>query len=206
MLLIKTAANPIVVEDGGYDIISVDSRQGGFIAGRHLRSISQGPACFVGVIDHRTGDLDATSSERLEGFKLGWEDDINNDHIVPCRYYTMESAAETVPQIMNLTPRPHAIFCASDEIAVGITMGALGAGLKAGRDYMLVGFDGQERAMQMGGGPVTTIAAPWREITETAVELLTQRFRNPHRLVRHVQIGCRLQQGATTEPPATDNA
>lgn len=204
LLVISTAVNPIIVNTGGYDVVGVDSRHGGHLAGAHLKAISTGPACFVGSVDHVTGEIDATSAVRLAGFEFGWGQPLPVGHVLLSESYTIEAAAAVVPAIMRLNPRPLAIFCASDELAVGVAIGSLGQGLKAGRDFMLVGFDGQERAQTMRGGPMTTITLPWPEMVDTAVDLLIRRFRQPDRLIHRVHIGCRLQQGATTTQPAPD--
>src|SRR5262249_8286607 len=74
MCIINTAIETAVAMSTGYDVVSADSEQGGFIAGQHLRRAGVKVACFIGCppYDGVEGSYDRTSGTRLHGFEQGW--------------------------------------------------------------------------------------------------------------------------------------
>ncbi len=198
LLVVTSAGSPAILRETGYDVVNVDSQQGGLLAGRRLRCLSAEEICFVGVKGAADQFLDHISAQRLHGFELGLGFPLPRTQVMAATSYTLEHGAEIVPQLAARQPEPRGVFCASDELAMGVAIGALGAGRKAGRDFQLIGFDGQERGRLMHGGPLSTIMLPWAALATTAAELLLARQREPQRPSTRVTLGCSFFAGATT--------
>lgn len=182
----------------GYDIVGVDSEQGGLLAGRHLREAGSERPCFIGCVPGGGTAFDMTSTMRLRGFQEGYGDAVSPRRIFKLPAYMSSEGAKAVTTFLNLDPRPDAVFAASDELANGFIHGALAHGLEPGRDYQIVGFDGQHKMRHLVSGAVTSIAIPDRDMPRIAAALLAQRILDPDLAPRRVALGCKLAQGDTT--------
>jgi LacI family transcriptional regulator len=69
------------------------------------------------------------------------------------------------------TPRPTAIFCANDLMAMGGLAGAAQRGLRVPKDISIMGYDDQELA-RYTNPPLSTLALPNYQMGRRAVELL----------------------------------
>jgi DNA-binding LacI/PurR family transcriptional regulator len=183
----------------GYDLVTVDQQQGGLLAGEHLASHKPRNACFIGVhSDVRDRTYDQISTARLEGFARGIR--LPADQIVCLKvagYDTVEGAS-VMPEFLKLGSRPRAIFAASDEIAVGFIAGAAAHGLSPGRDFAIVGFDGQSLGRSIVSGPLTTVRVPAHRMGRAGARLMIDRLTDPELPVRRLHLGCMLSVGATS--------
>src|SRR5690606_28015852 len=68
-----------------------------------------------------------------------------------------------------------AVFAANDRMAIGLMQGLEERGLKAGRDYALVGCDDSE-ASRATAPPLSTVHVPFFTMGEQAAELLIRRI------------------------------
>jgi DNA-binding LacI/PurR family transcriptional regulator len=201
VLLLASSPVVTVVGDSGYDVVSPDDAQGSFLAGRHARELGCKTACFVGVADLAMPDEYAPiSSQRLRGFEEGFGWRIPESRRLMTRRYTDTAGARAAQELCALKPLPDLVFAATDELAVGLIRRTAEAGLVAGKDFMLIGFDGHPRAAEVPGGPITTIARPERELGEAAADFLLDRLSSPQRSPRRLQLGFTLRLGITTTP------
>lgn len=191
----------LAISHDHYDIVSVDSEQGGFLVGRWMRRIECNGVAFVGC-PSSDGRYDLTSSARLRGFEHGWGEAIKAERQLKVAKYVPDHGARAFAKYLAMEDRPEGVFCASDDLAVGFVHGGMAHGMEAGRDFQLVGFDGQIRGQELVGGPMTTVKAPMDQMGHSAVELLIQRFGDRDRQVRRMFLGCSLIKGATTRTPA----
>jgi DNA-binding transcriptional regulator YhcF (GntR family) len=185
-----------------YDLIQVDSRLGGYLAGRWLRAGKARRAVFVGVRHAPSQQYDETSAARLRGFVHGWGGEESAVRQFTVGTYLARSGEDAFAAYQDESRRGDVVFCASDELAVGFCAAAGRAGLHPPRDFQIVGFDGQSRGRAMPGGPLTTVMAPMARMGEMAVELLAQRLADPQRPVQHVGVGPTMVAGATTLSPS----
>jgi DNA-binding LacI/PurR family transcriptional regulator len=72
-------------------------------------------------------------------------------------------------------PRPTALICYNDLLAIGAYRGLREQGLKVPDDLALVGFDGIEDG-EFLEVPLTTVAVPIREMSQMAVQFLINRL------------------------------
>ncbi|MFT6676256.1 MAG: LacI family repressor for deo operon, udp, cdd, tsx, nupC, and nupG [Sulfitobacter sp.] len=85
--------------------------------------------------------------------------------------FSMDSGAAAARRWIEMTDRPSALFCASDEMAVGFLGEVQRLGMKVPDDVSVVGFDNIE-VVQHITPALTTIRQPRTKIGERAAELL----------------------------------
>jgi len=197
LVVINTAEETIVDSQSGYDVLTLHQEQGGLLAGRHLKAIGCKRACFLGCYSPRFGCWGRTPMARLEGFERGWGGELPAEYMIRCVDYSEAAGAMAVSDYLALDPRPDAVFAVSDEIAVGFITGALAHGLVVGRDYKIIGFDGQPRGRQVHGGPLTTLDAPMEDISSSAAQLIAARLAEPERPLQRRAFACNLFAGNT---------
>jgi DNA-binding LacI/PurR family transcriptional regulator len=85
------------------------------------------------------------------------------------------SAQQAALDLLRRSPRPTALMCTSDEIALGVLAAATTAGLSVPGDLSVTGFDGIAEAIQAG---ITTVSQPSADKGQRAMELLASRSRD----------------------------
>ncbi|CAB4660376.1 MAG: substrate-binding domain-containing protein [Actinobacteria bacterium] len=122
-------------------------------------------------------DLSVTRDRRL-GFmqvlaenKLEWvpNREVHGD-------FTMHGAARAMDELLARPDRPTAIFCESDEMAIGAMQAVRRHGLKVPDDISIVGFDGHEMAEF---SDLTTIEQPVSLMGEMAARSIIEQLRKP---------------------------
>ena len=101
-------------------------------------------------------------------------------------------------QLLSRYPRPDAIFCANDVMAMGaLEVAKVDFGLRVPEDLAIVGYDNSEQA----GWPLhqlTTVDQHLGAMAREAVELLVDRLRTGHDGIEHRIVPATLVQRATT--------
>jgi|GEM_PF-441519 len=199
-LLVVATNRHYVTGSNCYDILAIDDEQGSALAGEWMQQLC-GSACFVGGAHGKSvpRQLDETSRRRLAAFECGWGDTLTPETRLVAGSYDIASGSSVVAKYIALSPRPEGVFCASDDLAIGFTIGTRAHGLHAGQDYQLIGFDKQQRAIEAPDGPISTIEIPRQIMGERAAELLASRLKDPGQPVRRVYLGCKRFVGATTK-------
>ena len=95
-----------------------------------------------------------------------------------------------------------ALFCLADNIALAAIRACHAAGLDVPGDISVLGFD-DTVAGELINPPLTTIHAPLREIGRAALDELELQVRavESERVIRRVELGCRLIERASCGPP-----
>jgi|GEM_PF-6547369 len=98
-----------------------------------------------------------------------------------------------------------ALFCLSDNIALGALRAAATRGIRVPQDLSILGFD-DTVAGEMTDPPLTTIHAPFREIGPAAIEELELQARNSDgpRIPRRIELSCTLVERRSCAPPPPD--
>jgi LacI family transcriptional regulator len=78
--------------------------------------------------------------------------------------------------LLALDPRPTAIVCASDELAIGVLATALGAGLRVPDDLAITGFDDIPTSA-VTNPTLTTVRQPMRELGAQTALVLQRRIK-----------------------------
>ena len=106
-----------------------------------------------------------------------------------------------VERILALADPPSAAFCYCDLNAFGFMLGLRAAGIEAGRDFAVVGFDNVAEA-SLWQPSLTTVAAHPVALGEKAAELMLQRIAQPDMPIQRVTIPSQLILRDSTAYPA----
>jgi LacI family transcriptional regulator len=81
--------------------------------------------------------------------------------------YTFESGIVAAERLLDLMPRPTAIFSSNDEMAAGVIHAARQRGLEIPRDLSIIGFDDTPIAAHVWP-PLTTVRWPIASMARSA--------------------------------------
>lgn len=123
-----------------FPFASHDYAAGGRLAGEHLIGLGSKNIAFVGGIQDRPITL-----ERM----IGYDEAMKANGLVPTVFYGRPSRAFGRDIALHLAERHRdieAAICFSDLVALGMLSGFAEAGIRAGRDFKIVGFDDIEES------------------------------------------------------------
>lgn len=175
-----------VCEYTGFDDFpsaGIDDRKAATDATRHLLEYGHREIALI------TGDIETSSSrDRLQGFRDAMSE-VGlpvGDNLVMTGEYTASWGEEATARLLKGKTRPTAIFCFSDEIALGSMFSLREHGLDVPRDMSVMGFDNIQFARYFAP-PLTTVAQPREEIGSLAAELLFSLMNGtPPVVMRHI--------------------
>lgn len=180
----------------GVSSAHIDNERAAAEAMEHLYGLGH---ARVGVI---TGPLvSPISRDRLAGVRAaagrrGHGDDLT----VATGDFSIEAGAGQADALLGGPDRPTAIFCFSDEMAMGALDAIRRRGLRCPNDVSLVGFDDIRFAPYLDP-PLTTVSQPTDEIGHEVVRLLLDVLSGRAGTTRHVTLPHRLVIRASTAPP-----
>ncbi|MFF1879786.1 LacI family DNA-binding transcriptional regulator [Leifsonia sp. NPDC058230] len=178
--------------------VSVDQHQGGFLAMKHLLDLGHKRVLFAGGPG---GDL--VMKARFEGATLAIKaagEDPEMLHRADASGRTVRERSELADIIMAMQPRPTAVLCGNDMIAIAIVNKLIRDGWSVPDDIAIVGYDDIDDA-QLAVIPLTTIRQPAHEIGESAARLLFETADDPTRPQRQVSFTPELVVRGSTMPP-----
>lgn len=185
-------------ELGGADAsVGFNNRQAASVVARYLLDL--GHRRF-GMIAGITKDNDR-AFQRRDGFvsTLIEAGIPRHDIIVLETPYRIENGHEAMKSLMQTYPRPTAVFCGSDILAVGGVKYCRIAGLGVPEDVSLVGFDNLEVA-SIVMPELTTVDVPARDMGEAAAEALL-RLRTQKERSTVIEFQTRLIVRESSAPP-----
>lgn len=104
---------------------------------------------------------------------------------------TRRGGYDAVQKLLENPQPPGSAFCYSDVIAFGVILGLRAAGIEAGRDFAVVGFDDVEEA-SLWQPSLTSVATDPTAIGEKAAQLMLRRIADPDMTVQRVIMPSRL--------------
>lgn len=123
---------------------------------RHI-GLVQGPHGFRSAHERRAGFEAA-----MDAAGIAWPKSLVADG-----NYTFDSGFQAGERLLDLLPRPTAIFCSNDEMAAGVLHVARQRGLDVPRDLSIVGFDDTTLAAHIWP-PLTTVRWPVSSMARSA--------------------------------------
>ncbi len=151
--------------------VSVDDVAGGRLAAQHLidaghRSLVYvaGPPDLPQVRDRRAGALAALADAGLPATALV---DVATERL------DVGAGRDAGARLLGLAPRPTAVFCANDLLALGVLQSLFAAGIKVPGQMAIVGYDDIEFAAA-AAVPLTSVRQPSAAIGRIAMELLAE--------------------------------
>jgi LacI family transcriptional regulator len=128
----------------------------------------------IGMISGTLEDP-ANGFARYQGYKKALEE-ANipmRENFVRVGNYRYESGIEATKYFLELSPRPTAIFSATDEMAIGAIHTIQDSGLKVPEDISVISVD-NIRMASMVRPLLTTVAQPMYDIGAVSMRLLTK--------------------------------
>lgn len=182
-------ALPVVLLNGGtdgqaFDSVSIDNAGGALKIVRHL--ISHGHS-RVAILTGPARNTDAI--ERLRGYhaalrgagikpEAGWE--LPGD-------FTEDAGYDAARQMLELAPRPSAVFAANDSMAIGAISALREAGLRIPEDVAVAGFDDIPIAHYLTP-PLSSVHVPISELGAKAIAKLVFALEAKNRHVRRAEL------------------
>lgn len=142
-------------------------------------------------LNDRTKDRLAGCLDTLE--KQGIS--LTADRIIECRYDLAESR-QALRKLMKVEPKPTAIVCGNDIIAMGALLEAQALGIRVPEDLSIVGFDDVAMASHIHPA-LTTMQVPSREMGTKAADYLLSRL-NEDPVADHIELEAKLVVRETT--------
>lgn len=146
--------------------VSVNDVRGGEIAIEHLVGLGHshiawicGPETIPQAFDRSKGVATAAKLHKV------------SVETIRTPSMKIESGIEAAEKFLTMSPRPTAIFCANDLMAIGVMRTLIAAGVRIPEDVSLVGYDDIDFA-HSATVPLTSIAQPAYQLGFTATNLL----------------------------------
>ncbi len=157
-------------EDEPYPTVTVDDRGAAEQMTNYLISLGHRTiACLLGARNVKaTGKRLLGYRQALENARLAFSDDllIEGD-------FSMASGFLAASEVDAMRPRPTAVVCMNDAMAIGLLRGLKQAGYRIPEDISVVGFDDIEFSRYCDP-PLTTIRQPAQELGSKAMKTLLQ--------------------------------
>ncbi|WP_029003616.1 LacI family DNA-binding transcriptional regulator [Azorhizobium doebereinerae] len=185
------------VEGSGFDFAGSDDTAGVSLAVAHLVGLGHRRIGMIGSLP-----VTSTGRRRLAGYKAGLA--AAGLPFEPALVAEGPGLRETgragILKLLALDDPPTAAVCFNDLNAFGALMGLQAAGLTAGRDFSLVGYDDLPEAA-LWHPALTTVFTRIPEYGRIAAGLALARIADPARPVERVLLTPRLVVRDTTAPP-----
>jgi LacI family transcriptional regulator len=159
---------------GSYDYTGSDNERGVLLAMRHLLDAGHKRIGFLG------GRSGVVYEQRLSGYRKALEAEAIalDERLIVESDPNRPGGRDAMARMLRLKPKPTAAVCYNDISAFG-AMTALGdQGLRAGKDFALVGFDNVVDAAH-SNPPLSTIDVRPGELGERAAAALMARIAQP---------------------------
>ncbi|MRR52202.1 MAG: LacI family transcriptional regulator, partial [Rhodocyclaceae bacterium] len=128
---------------------------------------------------------------------------VREDYIThAARDYSFKSGKWRAKELLGVDPRPTAIFCISDTLALGAITAARELGLRVPEDVTVVGFDDVEHTTMLHPY-ITTVAQPCYELGKQSAHLLHARMTRGAEIPRQTILEHRLIVRESSSPPAS---
>lgn len=171
---------------------------GGLEATRHLIDLGHTDIAYVGGPRGAACDVARTHGYHAAMQQAGLPTDLDEAVHGP---FTFEQGLSAGLQVLQRTPRPTAIFAASDVAALGVMEAARTLGLSVPGQLSIVGFDNTLLA-STSSPRLTTVHQPVEEIGQTAVETVQKLARGESLPSKRVELATHLVIRDSTAPPA----
>ncbi|MCG7535952.1 LacI family DNA-binding transcriptional regulator [Pseudoalteromonas sp. OOF1S-7] len=176
-----------IQDDESISVCSNDE-QGAYELTEHLITLGHTDIAFIkGHPDH------SATENRFNGYKRALEQHKIplQDRLVAEGNFSYHSGADSARAILDLTPRPSAVFASNDYMAAAVLKLATQRQLRVPQDLSIAGFDNAPIARHIWPG-LTTIAQPVEEMTRQAVEQLILQISEPQEKVFQRVLEARL--------------
>lgn len=185
--------------DNTPNCIHIDDYHGAYAVTRHLTTLGHR---HFGIIDVAPISF-FSISERLRGYDDALADaGIETGQVLHIPgSYTIASGAAAMAMLLRGDPRPTAVLCVTDLMAIGAVNAAHAAGLRVPEDVSVVGFDDIPLAAHMDP-PLTTVRQESQGLGETAARQLFELLKKKHPAFDTIVMPTTLIVRGSSGPPA----
>jgi LacI family repressor for deo operon, udp, cdd, tsx, nupC, and nupG len=173
------------------------------VAVEHLLALGHRRIAYVGGDPNQPLNFTAPADRRA-----GWMAALRDSGVEPDPawdvpgLFTAEGGFRAATSLFGLTVRPTAVFCASDEMAIGVMTAARQAGLSVPGDLSVIGVDGHELGEMLG---LTTVVQPLAQQGTLAARMVLEALQAERsRGSEHVVLPIHLAVRDSTAPPCDD--
>ena len=177
--------------------VTVDNEGGAHAVVSHL--IDTGRKRIAYVLPEIADGVPQFAQVRLKGYRRALEEQgiAFDPSLIVRADFSLESGYEAGRRILAMEPRPEAVFCAVDQLAIGCIHVFRDQNLHIPRDIAVAGFDDGESA-EICSPPLTTIAQPYFEIGRDTVRLLASLIKDEISVGRQIRLDYELKIRAST--------
>ncbi len=164
--------------DGRFDHVAIDNVRAARDAVQHLVG---GGRSRIAAIGAQPLEEYATPQQRTAGYTSALADngiDFDPRYTKAAAHYSRADGYQAATELLALDPRPDAIFCFSDLLAIGAIRAVFDAGLHVPSDVAIVGVDDIEEG-HYSRPSLSTVSLDTGFIAEQAIARLTSRIEGP---------------------------
>ncbi len=156
------------------DLVCIDNHLGGYLATQYLIGLGHRRIACISIVPQLTSSI-----QRVDGYLQALrEANIPDSNITIISGDSTTTSGEVMMEsLLDLPEPPSAVFACNDMMAIGAIRGAFNRNLGVPQDISVVGFDDIPLAKATVPG-LTTVAQPYREMAETATDLLIDAMPN----------------------------
>lgn len=178
--------------DGRYDHVAIDNVRAAHDAVSHLAAIGRTRIAAIGAqpLEEYTTPLQRTAGYEAALREAGLE--VDPRYATAAAHYSRSDGYAAATALLALSPRPDAIFCFSDLLAMGAMRAVFDAGLSVPEDVAVIGVDDIEEG-HFSRPSLSTVSLDTPFIAREAVRRIAARIENrdapgvevvaPHRLI-----------------------
>lgn len=179
------------------DLVTVDNEGGGYQVGRHLIGLGHRELAVI------AGPLTVTSAaDRFRGFQRAIAEAgirISPEYVQEARF-NVESGYAAAIRLLQMLPRPTAIFAGNDLLACGTLAAAQHLRLRCPEDLSVVGFDNLD-FVEHTAPALTTVHQSGYQIGATACRVLLDRITDRTTPAVNLVMATELKVRDSTAPP-----
>ncbi len=164
--------------DGRYDHVAINNVRAAHDATRHLIDLGRVRIAAIGA---QPQESYSTPQQRTEGYESALREagiPITAQYQRPAPHYRRADGYEATRELLELDPRPDAIFCYSDLLAMGAMRAVFDAGLSVPEDVAIIGIDDIEEG-RYSRPSLTTVSLDTPFIAHHAVARIVARIDDP---------------------------
>jgi len=176
---------------GAADHISIDNVAAAADATEHLLGLGR---TRVAVIGHQPHLRNGTAAQRLAGYRLARERvgaDVAAERVEPVQSLHREDGARAMARLLDAPASADAVFCFTDELALGALRTCGDRGVRVPDDIAIVGFDDIEDG-RYATPSLSTVSPDKAEIARAAMAALAGRLSGTGGPPREVTVEHRL--------------
>lgn len=164
--------------DGRYDHVAINNIAAARDAVNHLITTGR---TRIAAIGSQPLEEYATPLQRSAGYEAALTDagmTVRPDYVTTAAHYSRADGYAAARALLELDPRPDAIFCFSDLLAIGAMRAVFDAGLSVPEDVAVIGIDDVEEG-RFARPSLTTISLDTPFIARESVRRIIERIDDP---------------------------